>query len=90
MKCTDCRYCICQDYGYSNYTVEGTTADCLLHLNPELPHDRFYGETPHLEFAEKCEKFSEGTCVDVDCDQESGPLEVYSEDEEIKELLREF
>jgi len=90
MKCTDCKYCICSDYGYSNYTVEGTTADCLLGLNPGLPHDRFYGETPELDFAKTCEKFAAGYGVGVDVDQDLGALENYSDDEEIKELLRKF
>jgi len=86
--CTDCRYCIEADYGYSNYTVEGTNADCLLDLNPELPKDRFYGEEPALNFANECSKFSPGDSVQVDVDMELGGLEEYSDDPEIKELLR--
>jgi hypothetical protein len=33
MKCTDCKYCVEQDEGYSNWTVEGTEIDCLLGKN---------------------------------------------------------
>lgn len=86
-KCTDCRYCIQQDYGYSNWTVEGTDVDCLLKKNPDFPADRFYEETPSLTFAESCNKFSEGGSVYIDVDQEDGALENYSDDLEIKKLL---
>ncbi len=60
MKCTDCKFCISEDYGYSNYTVEGTDVDCLLGLNVGLPKDRFYGETPELDVAKSCPRFSKG------------------------------
>ena len=89
-KCNDCKYCILQDEGYSNYTVEGTTADCLLHKNPGFPEDNFYGKEPVLKYAEECDRFTHGDCVEVDVDQDYGPLENYSEDEEIKELLRVY
>lgn len=88
MKCTDCKYYIEEDYGYSNYTVEGNTSDCLLGLNPGLPKDSFYGEEPSLWFAEKCSSFSAGDGVFVDCERYSGELENYSDDPEVKELLR--
>lgn len=34
MKCTECKFCIMHDTGYSNYTVEGTDVDCIINLNP--------------------------------------------------------
>ncbi len=92
-KCTDCKYCVEEEYGYSNYTVEGTEVDCLLGLNPSLPEDRFWGEEPALKFAETCEKFEAGVGVDIDCDREDltnsdDPLSsAYAEDPEIKLLL---
>ncbi|MCP4392655.1 MAG: hypothetical protein GY804_00010 [Alphaproteobacteria bacterium] len=92
-KCTDCKYCVEEDYGSSNYTVEGTDVDCLLGLNPSLPEDRFWGEEPVLTFAETCEKFEAGVGVDIDCDREDltnsdDPLSsAYAEDPEIKLLL---
>jgi hypothetical protein len=88
MKCTDCKYCIERDYGYSNWTVEGTSADCLLSLNPAMPVDRAWGLEPQLDFATQCAKFTKGEPVSVDCDQENGDLESYSEDAEVKALLR--
>jgi hypothetical protein len=87
-KCTDCKYCIEEDYGYSNYTVEGTDVDCLIGAHPNFPVDRWYGEEPELEYAENCEKFSEGECVQVDCDRDEGNLWNYSDDPEIIELLK--
>ena len=89
MKCTDCRYCILKDYGYSNYTVEGTTVDCLKNKNPDFPKDRFYGKEPAIAYADQCDTFSAGESVTVDCDRNDGALENYSDDEEIKALLRE-
>lgn len=87
MKCTDCKYCIEEDYGYSNYTVKGTMADCLIGLNQGLPEDRFYGEEPALAFAEKCDRFMAGGSVLVDCDKDLGALENYSDDPDVKKLL---
>ena len=89
-KCTDCMYCICTDYGYSNYTVEGTDVDCLLGKNSSMPSDKFYSEAECLIFAESCKSFVEGECVEVDCDQEEGALENYSTDADIKALLIEY
>jgi hypothetical protein len=88
--CTDCRYCICADYGYSNYTVEGTDVDCLLGKNAGMPSDKFYGRAECLGFAETCDTFMAGDCIEVDCDQEDGALENYSDDADLKELLREY
>ena len=62
-------------------------ADCLLGLNPEFPKDRFYGEDPSLSFAERCDRFSVGDSVKVDCDRDDGDLQNYSSDEEVKKLL---
>jgi hypothetical protein len=88
MKCTDCKYCIEEDYGYSNYTVEGTSADCLLGLNASMPVDRGWGTEPALDFAAQCQRFTKGDSVQVDCDREAGALENYSEDEEVRALLK--
>jgi hypothetical protein len=68
----------------------GTDIDCLLHLNTDFPTDEWYGEAKELEFAEQCKRFSEGEPVFVDVDHDDGALENYSNDEEIKELLRNY
>lgn len=87
MKCTECRFCILQDYGYSNYSVCGTEADCLKNLNPDLPCDTFYDEEPALLYAERCGSFESGRPVEVDVDEGLGELSEYSDDPEIKGLL---
>ena len=33
-SCNQCKYAIMQDFGYSNYTVEGTTFYCFLKKHP--------------------------------------------------------
>ena len=47
-----------------------------------------YGEHPALKYAESCSGFAPGPSVDVDHDW--GDLENYSDDPEVKELLRNF
>lgn len=59
-KCTDCKFALLKDYGYSNYTVEGTEFNCLKNLNPSSGIDIWYNEAPELLFAEQCNSFSEG------------------------------
>lgn len=88
MKCTDCKYHITEDYGYSNYTVEGTVIYCLLNKNPKFPCDRGWDLIPEVKFAETCPQFSRGSGVHVDCDKEEGAYENYSDDPEIKDLLK--
>jgi len=94
-KCTNCDYCVLIDEGYSNYTVEGTTAHCLLDKNPGFPVDIFYEEEDALNFAEGCESFSEGQPVSIDVDRDlledyDDSLEAYSDDPTIKNLLRDL
>ena len=92
-KCTECKYCVEEEYGYSNYTVEGVTIDCLLGENPDLPEDSFWDEEPALLFADKCGRFVEGETVQIDVvraelDDRDIPLSsAYTDDPEIKELL---
>ena len=58
-KCSNCSYCLIVDYGYSNYTVEGSDVYCSLGLNPDAPFDRWYGEDKRDTFASTCPKFDE-------------------------------
>lgn len=87
MKCTDCKFCILEDYGYSNWTVEGTTVTCLLELNASFPADRWYGEASELEFANECTRFAEGSNMHIDVDNEQGARINYTEDPEVREIL---
>jgi hypothetical protein len=72
-KCTDCRYCILEDYGYSNYTTEGTTAHCAKSLHPSGSegYDSFYGEAQQHAYAAECIGFEPGEAIEVDCDREN-------------------
>lgn len=56
--CAECRWALHQDFGYSNYTVEGTAFHCLKKLHPDAPFDEFYSRDKRLEFARKCSSYS--------------------------------
>jgi hypothetical protein len=69
--CEGCKFALLEDYGYSNYTVEGTTVHCLKRLHPDREgFDRWYGEDGRLLFAERCPGFVAGEPVEVDVEQE--------------------
>lgn len=65
-KCTDCRFHILRDEGYSNYTVEGTNFNCAKGLHPKAPFDNYYSHAPELGFAESCSSFTRGSGVEID------------------------
>lgn len=77
--CTTCVLCVREDYGYSNWTVEGTSLACLVGLNPLLDgQDEPWREvTPELakalDVAKACPKYRQGTPAAVDCDREGIP-----------------
>lgn len=87
MKCDECKWCALRDHGYSNYTVEGTIAECLLDMNPGLPDDHRWGEASVLDFANVCPRFKEGSPLNVDVDQDRGHIINYASDEEVVEYL---
>ena len=87
-NCSDCKYAFRTDTGYSNWTVEGTDLDCLKKLNPSFPDDNWYGESEAGKFAESCESFVEGDGPHFDVDMDMGDAENYSDDPEIKELIK--
>jgi len=76
-SCDECKWCLLEDFGYSNYTVEGTYVHCLKNIHPESGFDRWYGADERLKFAETCESFVAGEPTEVDCDREA--LESYSD-----------
>jgi hypothetical protein len=92
-SCNDCKFSLSQDFGYSNYTVEGTTFFCLKNLHPEKNgFDEFYGEDKRLNFAQECAGFVEGEGTEIDCDRDAegpdGDLSAYNSDPEVQELLK--
>lgn len=69
--CTACMFCKHEDFGYSNYTVEGTTLGCLWEFFTE--EEKYLDETQVVEMrkrAEDCEFYKEGTGIYNDCDGE--------------------
>lgn len=89
LSCKDCKYSYFQDYGYSNWTVEGTQFECLKSKHPEGSFDQFYGESPRLKFANECESYVAGYGIYIDCDMEDGPIENYTSDKEILKIWKE-
>ena len=83
-NCGECRFALFEDYGYSNYTTEGTTFYCLRNAHPSDGFDRFYGRDDRLGYAAQCASFSEGEPVEMDVDGENAP---YSDDPEVLDLL---
>ena len=65
-NCKDCRFSIMQDFGYSNYTVEGTTFYCGLNVHPNNGFDHFYGEDERLNYADQCSNYDEGCGINLD------------------------
>lgn len=65
-KCTDCRFHILRDEGYSNYTAEGVSFNCAKGLHPKAPFDNFYAKALDLGFAESCSSFTRGEGVHLD------------------------
>lgn len=73
-NCSGCKFAVFQDYGYSNWTVEGTTFRCSPKLHPNGEFDRFYGEDDRLTYAEQCYNYTEGEPVRMDVDHEEYAL----------------
>jgi hypothetical protein len=64
----NCKFAIHADFGYSDYTTEGTTLFCAKKLHPAGDFDQFYGEDLRMHFAIDCSGFEEGEgpCVSVE------------------------
>jgi len=76
-KCESCKFFMMEDYGYSNWTVEGTNYSCLKGC---------FGQTEDrdITFAQKdCVKHGEGDpwCIDVDHESELPTKEWLAENE---------
>lgn len=74
--CTTCLLCLREDYGYSNWTTEGTTLHCLAGLNPavEGEEEPWREPTPELaaalDVALTCPRYRQGAPATMDVDQE--------------------
>lgn len=69
-NCTKCKYGCLFDFGYSNYTVEGTEFFCAKKLHPDGHFDSFYSKDKRLHYAEQCVGFDPGEAIhmDVECE----------------------
>lgn len=74
LTCDDCRFCLLDDYGYSNYTTEGIYVHCLLNKHPESGFDQFYGEDKRMQFADQCDAFTAGGPIHLDTDRENAKV----------------
>lgn len=90
-QCTDCKYCVQHDFGYSNYPVEGTNIECLLNKNPHTPFDRCYYEEPKLAYAEQCSEFTEGDPIEIFVDDDPDDIAAYYKDDPTRfELIKKY
>lgn len=70
-KCADCRLCKMQDTGYSNWTVEGTTVECMVNAHPDGSFDRWYGDDYRMHYANWCPQFQRGGAVHISVEGEA-------------------
>jgi hypothetical protein len=84
--CMTCKYAVHQDFGYSNYTVEGTTFSCAKNLHPAGSFDEFYGEDNRLEHGKDCVGWVHGDGVAMDVDHES-ECDLTPEEREVWEMF---
>lgn len=68
--CNECKNALFEDFGYSNYTVEGTEFFCMVRAHPEDGFDRWFGEDERLNFAEQCPSFHEGPPIKMDVEHD--------------------
>ena len=86
-SCKDCKFFMMKDYGYSNYTVEGTDGSCLIDKHPTGTFDIGYNnDNVEFKHANKCDFYNPGECWQCDVD---GETEAPSEDW-IKTELRDM
>jgi|ERR1035437_27739 hypothetical protein len=83
-SCSDCKFCVYQDYGYSNYTVEGTNIYCLAGKFDDV-EDSYDGNDLFGQ-ATDCEFYNQGEPWKLDVDGEEGK----PSDEWVKLELRDI
>lgn len=64
-RCDNCRHGKLKQYGYSSWTIEGTTFSCVLERHPDRSFDRWYGEDNRLKYANKCSFYREGSPIKI-------------------------
>jgi len=84
--CMGCKWALHDDYGYSNYTTEGTYFHCLKKMHPEDGFDEFYGEDKRMDFAQECAGYQAGEGTSLDCardEEKDGDFAAYQKDPEV-------
>jgi hypothetical protein len=71
MNCNECKFAVLEDFGYSNYTTEGTNFRCGIDKHPNGQFDNFYGEAKELNYASDCPFFTAGNAIIIDCECEA-------------------
>jgi hypothetical protein len=87
-SCAQCKFCLLEDVGYSNYTVENTLFFCLKDAHPEDGFDSWYREADKLAYAEKCQQFEPGIPIELDVEQEALDDLSYYDEEQLKLLAK--
>lgn len=65
--CTNCRFARLQDYGCSNYSVDGTMVECV---EKKHPRAEFPDDSPENDFASNCESFQQGNPIYLSVDED--------------------
>lgn len=69
-SCRTCTFAVFVDYGYSNYTVEGTSFNCANGRHPDGSFDRGWNIDPRLDYGKKCKGYAAGDPIEMDVDRE--------------------
>ena len=70
-SCNNCRYAVLKDFGYSNYTIEGTEFSCAIQLHPDGSFDHWYGQDARLNWGSECAGYEYGEPAHVDVEQDN-------------------
>jgi len=63
-NCGNCRFAKFKDEGYSNWTVTGTTFECMVDKHPDGKFDRWYTDE-RLHWALWCKSYEEGNPIHI-------------------------
>ena len=69
--CLSCQLCYIEDYGYSNYTVEGSNIGCYANKFEQREYSRYNGLIVELYKSNNCNSMIEGDYWELDVDGES-------------------
>jgi len=86
-SCRECRFAIFQDYGYSNYTVEGTELHCAQHAVPDF-EVTFEDDKKLFEAATSCGKFEAGKALNLDVEGEEERESLSPDQKAVLEMYR--